>query len=32
MQICHVIGGTQWIFYQDLSTFTLGKIRKKEVQ
>ena len=32
MQIGHVIGGTTWIFYQDLSTFTLGKTRKKGVQ
>ena len=31
VQIGHVIGGTKWIFYQDVSTFTLGKTRKKGV-
>ena len=32
VQIGHAIGGTLWIFYQDLSTFTSGKTRKKGVQ
>ena len=32
VQIGHFIGSTYWIFFHDLSTFTLGKTRKKGVQ